>query len=184
VREKPLRRPQIQKSLVGPAGEHFVLFRLYQLGMLASLSPPGSPTVDILVLSVDEKVIATLQVKARTTGPDKGWPMGEKHEHFSQPRCFYAFVDLEVPEGTVPVTYIVPSSEVAKMVAASHKAWLAAPGKGGRAHRDNPMRRVSPAHGFVVPGFPDGWMDQYRERWDLLSAIVGQVKGEFEAPKV
>src|SRR5262249_53969941 len=142
------RRPQIQRSLVGPAGEHFVLFRLYQLGMLASLALPGSPTVDVLVLSIDEKVIATLQVKTRTTGPDKGWPMNEKHERFAQPRSYYAFVDLEVAEGSMPVTYVVPSAEVAKMVASSHKAWLATPGVGGRAHRDNPMRRVKPAHDF------------------------------------
>lgn len=53
----------LEKALVGPAGEHFVLFRLYQQGMLASLSPPGSPTVDVLALAPDESVIATLQVK-------------------------------------------------------------------------------------------------------------------------
>lgn len=60
------RRSALQKALVGPAGEHFVLFRLYQHGMLASLSSPGSPTVDVLVLAHDESVIATLQVNTRT----------------------------------------------------------------------------------------------------------------------
>ena len=166
-------RTAVQKSLVGPSGEHFVLFRLYQQGMLASLSPPGSPTIDVLILAADESVIATLQVKTRTRGADGGWHMGEKHEHISQPRCFYAFVDLEVPVGSLPVTYIIPSSEVAKMVAASYRAWLEAPGKGGREHQDTPLRRVQPAHPYDVPDFPDGWMDRYRERWDLLKAVVG-----------
>jgi hypothetical protein len=166
------RRTAIQKSLVGPAGEHFVLFRLYQQGMLASLSPPGSPTVDVLVLAADESVIATLQVKTRTRG--SGWVMGEKHERIAQPRCFYAFINLDVAEGAMPVTYIVPSAEVAGVVAGSHKAWLAIAGKGGRAHRDNPVRQLRPRHSYDVAGYPDGWMDQYLERWDFLKAVVGQ----------
>ena len=69
-----------QKALVGPAGEHYVLFRLHQQGLLASLSPEGSPTVDVLVLSPDETVIASLQVKTRTYGRDRGWHMRKKHE--------------------------------------------------------------------------------------------------------
>lgn len=174
-------RTAVQRSLVGPAGEHFVLFRLYQQGMLASLSPPGSPTVDVLVLAADESVIATLQVKTRTRGTNKGWHMNSKQEHMSAPRCFYAFVDMDVPEGAMPITYIIPSSEVAKMLAASHKAWLAIPN-----HRDNPMRNVRPSHPFRVPGYPDGWMDQYREAWGRLGTAVEANReplnnGEIEA---
>lgn len=169
------RRTAVQKSLVGPAGEHFVLFRLYQQGMLASLSPPGSPTVDVLVLAADESVIATLQVKTTTKGADTGWVMGEKNEHISQPRCFYALVDLNVPKGDMPVTYVVPSAEVAKILAADHKAWLDIPGKDG-PHRDNPVRQLRPRHSYVVPGYDDGWMEQYRERWDLLKAKLGKAE--------
>src|SRR5713101_6798851 len=165
-------RTAVQRSLVGPSGEHFVLFRLYQQGMLASLSPPGSPTVDVLVLAPDETVIATVQVKTRTYGTDKGWHMGEKHEHFVQPHCFYAFVDLEVVNGQLPVTYIIPSKVVASFVGASHKAWLDTPGVKGQAHRDNPIRRIKPASPYPVPGFPNGWMGQYREKWGLLRAVV------------
>jgi len=127
---KPAKRSQREKSLVGPAGEYYVLYRLYHLGLLASLAPRGAPTVDVLVLSPDETVVATLQVKARTRGPDGGWPMSLKHERIVQPRCFYAFVDFE-PK--LPVTYIVPSKVVADVLARSHQAWLGAPGRGGRA---------------------------------------------------
>jgi hypothetical protein len=162
-------RSELAKSLVGPAGEHFVLFRLYQQGMLASLSPPGSPTVDVLVLAADESVIATLQVKTRTYGADKGWHMSEKHERIAEARCFYALVDLEPAP---PVTYIVPSAVIADVLRRAHRAWLAKPGKHGQAHRDNPMRRVKPAHDFTVAGYPDGWLEQYPERWDLLKAAI------------
>lgn len=74
-----------------------MLFRLYQQCILATQAPP-KPAVDILVLSEEESVIATLQGKTRT-GRHKGWPMTKKHEEISAARYFYAFVDLRVPEG-------------------------------------------------------------------------------------
>jgi hypothetical protein len=62
--------------------------------MLASLAPPGSPDVDILVLSSDQTVVASLQVKTRTYGPDQGWHMSEKHEEIVEDRLFYTFLNL------------------------------------------------------------------------------------------
>jgi hypothetical protein len=158
-----------QKALVGPAGEHFVLFRLHQQGLLASLSPEGSPTVDVLVLSPDETVIASLQVKTRTYGRDRGWHMKKKHESIAKPRYFYAFVDLE-PEQ--PVTYIVPSGVVAEVLRKSHQAWLAAPGAKGQRRNDNVMRRIQPEYPDPFEGYVPNWLDEWRERWDLLNAAV------------
>ena len=166
---RPHRTP-LEKALVGPAGEHYVLFRLYQQGMLASLAPAGSPTVDVLVLSPDETVIASLQVKTRTYGRDQGWHMSVKHESIVQGRLFYAFVDLE-PDA--PTTFIVPSSVVAEVVTKAHSTWLALPGARGQPHRDNPARRIRPAYSHHVPGYESGWMEQYREAWDQLREAVG-----------
>ena len=166
---RPERTP-LQKALAGPAGEAYVLFRLYQRGMLASLAPPGSPTVDVLVLAPDETVIASLQVKTRHHGRDRGWMLRKKHESIVQDRYFYALVDLE-PDS--PVVYIVPSAVVADVIAKNHRAWLNAPGRGGRPHQDNEMRRVAPDYGDLeVPGYPAGWLDQYRERWVLLERVI------------
>jgi len=121
-------------------------------------------------MAPDETVIATLQVKTRTTvGGDHGWHMSRKHEEFSAPRSFYAFVDLEV---SPPITYIVPSKIVAKVVRAEHQAWLKIPGKKGQAHRDNDIRRLLPAYAHELPGYPAGWLNAYKERWDLLRAAV------------
>lgn len=166
---------RLRISLVGPAGEYFVLYRLNSLGLLASLSPQNSPTVDILVLNPDETVIASLQVKTRTRGSDRGWHMHEKHESIVQPRLFYALVDLEdsldteTPEH--PVTYVVPGQVVAEVVSLSHRGWLATPGRGNRPRKDNVMRRLLPSYRWDVPGYPDGWLEQYRERWDLLREV-------------
>lgn len=164
-------RTAVEKALVGPAGEHYVLFRLYQQGLLASLAPPGAPTVDVLVLATDESVIASIQVKTRTYGADGGWHMNVKHERIVHDRCFYAFVDLE-PE--TPTTFIVPSDVVAEVLTVSHQAWLNTPGKRGRAHRDHDLRRIVPSWTFPVEGFRNGWLDDYREKWELLSAAVSR----------
>lgn len=151
-----------------------MLFRLYRQGMLGSLAPPGSPTVDVLVLSPDQSVIASLQVKTRTYGADKGWHMSIKHETIIEPRLFYAFVDLE-PE--LPVTYIVPSEVVADVLRKSHRAWLSTPGAKGQQRNDNVMRRVKPTYPDPWPDYSDTWLDEWRERWDLLAAATATPAG-------
>lgn len=168
----PPKPTTLQRALVGPAGEHYVLFRLYRQGKLASLAPPGSPTVDVLVLAPDQSVVALLQVKTRTYGADRGWHMSLKHESIIEPRLFYVFVDLE-PEP--PVTYVVPSAVVADVLAKAHRAWLDTPGAKGQPHKDSKFRRILPAFKEEVPGYPPGWLDEYRERWDLLAAGAAPV---------
>ena len=155
--------------LTGAAGEDYVLYRLHLEGILAAQSPSGAWAVDIIVFDPRMSVGSMLQVKTRTYGADGGWHMSEKHEReeFVHQRLFYAFVDFE-PES--PVVYVVPSAVVADVLAKSHGAWLATPGRGGRSHRDTKMRRVIPAYGFPVPGYEPGWLDGYRERWDLLTS--------------
>ena len=169
-------RAKLRRSLIGPAGEYFVLYRLNSLGLLASLSPQNSPTVDILAFDPDETVVATLQVKTRTKGSDRGWHMHEKHEEVVKPRLFYAFVDLEDSLGQEnpghPDTYVVPSGVVADVLSLSHRVWLETPGRGGRPHRDHPMRRLLPTYSPSPPGYPPGWLEQYRERWDLLTEAL------------
>lgn len=163
-------RTQLARSLVGPAGEHYVLFRLHQQGLLAAPAPPGTPVVDLLVLSPDgESIAATVQVKTRTTGKPLRWAMNQKHERLIDVRMFYAFVDLEVPDGVLPATYVVPSAVVAGALQASHQAWLATPGRAGRAHNDNPMRQLMDTYPEAPEGYPPGWLGAWRERWDLLT---------------
>jgi hypothetical protein len=167
-------RSAVARSLVGPAGEHFVLYRLHSLGLLASLAPANAPVADILVLSLDETVVAKVQVKTRTYGSDGGWHMSRKHEKLTEGRLFYAFLDLE-PEH--PVSYIVPSSVVADVLRKAHAEWLATPGLNGRAHRDHEMRRLLPAYSFEVPGYPNGWLEGYRENWTSLISSMSSSSG-------
>ena len=156
---------KIPTSLVGAAGEHFVMFQLYRRGLMVGQPPQGVPDVDLLVLDESAKVLTNLQVKTRTKGADGGWHMKVKHEHLVSDRLWYVFVDMELES---PLSYIIPSNVVAQAVSRSHAIWLASPGKNGKAHQQTDMRRIRPTYPFDVPGFPPGWMDQFREKWNAL----------------
>lgn len=163
--EPAMTRSTIESSLVGSAGEHYVLYRLYMRGMMAALAPRNAPTVDILALHSDETIAASLQVKTRRSGTDKGWHMNKKHERIENPRLFYAFVDLEP---SVPAVFIVPSAIAAEAVRRSHKAWLVTPGHKGQQHNDHDMRRIIPNYPYKVDDYPDGWLDRYLDQWEQL----------------
>lgn len=153
--------------LVGAAGEDYVLYQLHRRGILAALSPANSYAADILVFSPSMSVGSMVQVKTRTTGRDSGWHMRQKHEALIHPRLFYAFVDLERAS---PIVHVVPSATVADVLRRSHQAWLSAPGARGRPHRDHEMRRILPRYSHDVPGLEQGWLGQWLDRWDLLTA--------------
>lgn len=151
-------------ALIGAAGEHYILYRLQRRNLLASLAPTNAYAADILVFSPAMAVGSLVQVKTRT-GRHGGWPMGEKHEMLAHERLFYAFLDLEPRE---PETFIVPCRVVQEVLQVSHQTWLAIPSLRGQPHRDNPMRQIRSSYPFPVPGYPDGWLESYRERWDYL----------------
>ena len=146
-------------TLTGAAGEHLVLSRLLQRGVMAAPAPRGTSKVDILVNFLDDRQPVLLQVKARQYGSDGGWHMSEKHESITANDIFYCFVNFE-PEH--PVVHVVPSAIVAKAVRVDHQTWLDTPGKDGQAHNPTKMRRIRPA----MRGMPELWMDTYLEAWE------------------
>lgn len=161
----PNELPKIPTGLIGAAGEHFVMYQLYKRGIMVGQPPQGVADVDLLVLDEKANIVKSIQVKTRSKGADGGWHMKAKHEKLKSSTLLYVFVDMELDS---PICYVIPSEVVAKLVHTTHDIWLKTPGKKGQAHADNDMRRVRPKYQFKVPGFPDGWIEQYRERWDLL----------------
>jgi hypothetical protein len=159
-------KASLAKSLIGPAGEYHCLAQLLARGYLATPAPPATPEADILVLSLDGAIAATIQVKTRTRGGDHGWMMSEKHEKVIRPHLFYAFVDFEQTEA--PSVFVIHSSVVADMLKRGYEAWRAALGAKGQQHKDNPIRRVRPSYQPPIPGFPDGWMERYRNWWEQI----------------
>ncbi len=162
-----MRDPQrITHQQVSEAGENYVLYRLYLMGLVGGQAPRGMPETDLLVMDRDGNALATVQVKARLEKPrDGGWHMQKKHEQIVTPRLFYVFVGFETEP---PLSYVIPSAIVADAVRDVHLAWLRAPGKNGKQHNDSSFRRLVGSPGLDIPEFPDGWIEKYRDGWEML----------------
>ena len=154
------------KNLIGAAGEHLVLSRLLQRGLLASPAPRGTRKADILVNPLDGGRPVLIQVKTRSwSGARKAWQMGAKHEEIADKDLFYCFVDM----GKIhPDVYVVPSKLVAKIVKDTHTKWLETPGKKGQQHNDNNLRIISDPPRIPLKINPPGWLDAYLENWDQI----------------
>ena len=140
--------------LSGVAGEYFVAAELSRKGFIASITLRNSKGVDILASNFEASRSVAIQVKTNQ-GSKRGWLMSSKAEGFYSENHFYVFVNLNGLAGS-PEYFIVPSKTVAEYVTTRHAAWLATPGKKGRVHQDNSIRKFSD---------PEG---KYLNRWDLL----------------
>jgi len=167
-----------KSSVLGAAGEHYVMCQLLRRGLIAALAPAGVPLADIVVTDDIGDRLCAIQVKSRNDiGSDGGWHMKDKHETIESDTLFYAFVDFGKDTTAAPVCYIVPSAIVADVLRRSHQAWLEKPGRGGKPHKDGDMRRFLPNYdkmGLMIGRGP-GWLDQYRENWALLEGVVERI---------
>jgi hypothetical protein len=162
-----------QSSLLGAAGEHYVLCQLLRRGYIAALAPQGVPNADIIVTDELGDKLCAIQVKTRRDiGSDGGWHMKGKHEGIVSKNLFYCFVDFGKKLTDTPSCHIIPSATVAKVLRDSHQSWLSTPGRGGKAHKDGDMRRFLPdyqrKHGDKMKGYGTGWLEPYKDAWDAL----------------
>ncbi|MEF2550920.1 hypothetical protein VQ042_06005 [Aurantimonas sp. A2-1-M11] len=123
-----------KSTLLGAAGEHYVMSQLLRRGYSAALAPVGVPNADIVVIDDIGERLCALQVKSRLEkGSDRGWHMKEKHELLSAPTLFYAFVDFGKEDlHEAPKCWLLPSAVVADVIRRSHAAWLLPARRGNR----------------------------------------------------
>lgn len=174
-----------QTSLLGTAGEYFVMSEMLRRGYIAALAPAGVPNVDIVVTDLEGTRLCSLQVKTRRDlGGDGGWHMKAKHENIRGERLFYCFVDFGKTPDARPTVHVLPSVVVADVLAASHRKWLATLGKKGQPHKDGVMRRLVPDYartfGSEDNPYPKGWLDKYRDAWHMLDLepSIDELKAE------
>jgi hypothetical protein len=162
-----------QSSLLGAAGEHYVLCQLLRRGYIAALAPLGVPNADILITDTEGQRLVAIQVKSkRNIGTDKGWHMKPKHERLISDSLFYCFVNFGDGFEDRTQTYVIPSSVVAAAIRDSHQHWLKTPGAKGQAHKDCQVRRFLPDYSKVFgndhPLYGANWIEKYLEAWELL----------------
>lgn len=158
-------------SLLGAAGEHYVMSQLLRLNFIAALAPVGVPLADIIITDRIGNRASAIQVKTRRElGADGGWHMKAKHETITGERLFYVFVSFAALHDLPPEIFVVPSQIVADVLRESHSAWLHGVGKNGRVRKDGLMRRFVPDYQKMKLdiGRAAGWLEPYRNNWGLL----------------
>ena len=158
-------------SLLGAAGEHYVMSQLLRRGFIAALAPVGVPTADIVITDDAGERACALQVKTRReTGSDGGWHMKARHEGIRGASLSYVFLSFPNDLHRLPDAFVIPSGVVAEALYQAHRVWLARPGRGGVPHKDGDMRRFLPDYSRegLEQEFGPGWLEQYRDAWHLL----------------
>jgi hypothetical protein len=162
-------------TIIGAAGEHYVMCQLLRRDLIAALAPSGVPNADIVVTDKVGDRLFAIQVKVRTdAGDPDAWQMRAKHEELVSPSVFYSFVDFGRSLTAQPKCWVVPSNVVANVLKLSHQKWLATPGARGQAHNDTPMRRFRRCYAKDGLGqeYAMGWLDPYLENWSFLEAVA------------
>jgi hypothetical protein len=159
----------------GDVGEHWVLYRLIRAGYTAVLAPTNAKAVDILAADRDGKPFS-IQVKTKR-GASRGWRLTKDAESMSDPSLFYCLVDLG-RDGNLepPEVYIAPSSLIAHHTKMGHAEWLKGIKPDGQPRKDSPIRQIldpvpKSAGDAVRTEFPDGWLERYKENWNILGSI-------------
>jgi hypothetical protein len=151
---KKLNEAELSSGLSGVSGEYFVAAELSRRGYIASITLRNTKGVDILCSNSDATNQFGIQVKTNRRS-NREWVLNSKSESYFADNLFYVFVNLHGTEKS-PDYFIVPSSVVAKSTKETHQTWLDTPGRNGKSHRDNTIRK------FTDLG------EEFLNRWDLL----------------
>lgn len=149
-------------AMTGAAGEYFVAAELSMRGWLATVTIKNSPGVDVLAQRLDSSLSIAVQTKTASRG--NSFQLNQKCEGPSVgEHDWYVLVQLqekgqEEPKRP-PRFFVIPRNVVAGAVYATHREWLATPGRRGQAHNDTSRRNL--------------WVKDvanYEDAWDLLLA--------------
>lgn len=158
------------KTSRGNASQFFVAGELCRRGYSAVVTLGNTPNTDILCSNREGTRFVHIQVKTFVPGT-KTCSVGHKAERSYGPAFFWVLAGIPVQGSSRPFEYfVIPAADMARSVSASHRKWLATPGKSGQAHRDNKLRAVG-----IAPGAPPlAWdVSAFRERWDLIEKQLG-----------
>lgn len=148
------QRSRLTPTLCGIAGEYLVAAELSRRGYVASLTLRNTRGIDILASNLEATKSIGIQVKTNQ-GSRADWMLNQKVETQDVAKnLFFVFVALNGLG--VPTFHIVPRKDVAMFAKESHEQWLKTPGRGGKAHKDQSIRKFKDAPG------------KYKDRWDLL----------------
>jgi len=156
-------------TLLGNAGEYFVIAELLRRDIIAGLLPRNAPGMDILATT--GKRSFKIRVKTKSDEADS-WVWMAKGEGAAEP----IFIGLQnddrddltalvaVPDDGPPTVHIVRTNGLDALLKKRHREWLARPGKRGQAHNPSKMRRL------IVGPELEALCSEHGVRWEELKA--------------
>ncbi len=187
-----MKRSFPSNAVVGAAGENLVLSHLLRLNYIAGLAPYNTKDYDLIILSEDETVAKSIQVKTalftdeiRTT--DYKWILNKKHETDIN-NLIFCFVSMSTKSSDNKI-YVMDSKKVSEVTKMSHRIYLKLPGVKGQTHNESSMRIMSSNYLSLVTNkknvnkieeyldnneldflekHSEGWLEEYLDNWDIL----------------
>ena len=129
-------------SLVGNAGEFYVVAELLKRGVVAALAPRNAPSFDILATKGNQTVRIRVKTKSQEY-TDWQWMAkkdGSIFRDLSKDGDFTILVDLAMEAKDLKF-YILQTTQVDSWLEEDHKKWLKTPGKKGRPHDPTNKKR-------------------------------------------
>ena len=165
VQELSDRTKKIRK-LERAAAEHIVMFELTRRGIMVTYPPIGVADVDLCVVDNDLNIVKNLKVNTFKISFNTGWLMRSHAKRPVSSRHFYIFVNFEKE---VPICYVIPSEVISKATTNSRDIWIGASNLDIIVSSNLDIQNSSQsATAFKTHGLTDGWVEEYRGRWDLL----------------
>lgn len=151
-------------SLIGNAGEYYVMAELLKRGIIAALAPRNAPAFDILATNGTRSVKIRVKTKSQEYS-DWQWMAKVDNEtifrDLSKNDDFTILVNLAMETKDLKY-YVVPTYKIDKFLKAGFKKWKNTPGKHGQPHDPNNKKR-NLSEGKYAPKLKD-----YLNGWEIL----------------
>ena len=152
-------------TLIGNAGEYFVVAELLKRGVIAAMAPRNTPGFD--VLATDGVRSVNIRVKTRSPAA-KSWVWNVKEDgaifRNITDNDFTVAVDLR-SANLPPEFFVFQTRDLDMILTADFESWLEQPGRNDRPHSpDNPQRRLGTREHHTA------LLESAKSRWNLILA--------------
>ena len=154
------------KIAQGNAAQLLVASELNRRGWSAAVTLGNAPHVDVLCSNECGTKFVFVQVKSFHLR-SKSCTVGAKAENTYADNFFWVIVGLSDEPDVQDDFFVVPAQKMAKSITRLHKEWLAAPGRSGKQHNDNTIRKVC-----VGKRKYEYDISQWKNRWDLVEKVL------------
>jgi len=155
-------------TLLGNAGEHYVLAELLRRNVVAGLTPRNAPGIDILGRAGTK----SLRIRVKTKSDEaSSWVWVAKTQSaqgvifpevgLNDPDDLIALVDI--PKSEAQEVYWFHTNIIDSVLKRNHQNWLNQPGRNGKKHNPSKMRRLDLDSEF------SRLCTQHRLAWDSIS---------------